>query len=387
MPLLYNTFMGFGRIVKAGRFFRAPVFADPDRTMVAQQIFTIVRAFVLSDVFLQILQIALAPKITVRWLALLLGTIVVSLVLLESTRRGHVRLASFLLVLSLWLLVGLFAWTRIGLGTRAAYGYFIVVFIAGMVLGKWPGIVTAALCSISTLVIALEAPVASSEPIRFWLVNSLFLLIVLLLQDLASRSVRASLERARSELQDRQLAENELRKSDERFKQLSSLTSEGIMLQRDGIILDANQAFAELVGYSNSDQLIGKNGLEVISFTAESRKRVFAHMSTQASETYEVEIVSPDGSLLSAETHGREINYLGRQARLVSMIDITKRKQAEGALQAHENMLSSIFRAAPTGIGVVCNRVLTLVNSRICEMIGRTPGRTDRQKLTGSLCQ
>ena len=54
------------------------------------------------------------------------------------------------------------------------------------------------------------------------------------------------------------------------------------------------------------------------------------------------------------------------------MIDITKRKQAEGALQARENMLSSIFRAAPTGIGVVCNRVLTLVNSRICEMIGRT---------------
>ena len=96
-------------------------------------------------------------------------------------------------MLSLWLLVGLFAWTRIGLGTRAAYGYFIVVFIAGMILGKWPGIITAALCSVSTLVIALEAPIVSSEPVRFWLVNSLYLLIVLLLQDLAGRSIRLSL--------------------------------------------------------------------------------------------------------------------------------------------------------------------------------------------------
>ena len=172
-PLAYNGFMGFGKSLEAGHFFRAPDFADPDKNLAARQIFAIVRAFILFAVLLQILQIALDPKITVRWLALLFGTFAVSLVLLESTRRGHVRLASFLLVLSLWLLVGVFAWTRIGLGTRAAYGYFIVVFIAGMVLGKWPGIITAALCSVSTLVIALEAPVASSEPVRFWLVNSL----------------------------------------------------------------------------------------------------------------------------------------------------------------------------------------------------------------------
>lgn len=51
-------------------------------------------------------------------------------------------------------------------------------------------------------------------------------------------------------------------------------------------------------------------------------------------------------------------------------MDITDRKQAEDALRKSETMLKSIFRAAPTGIGMVCNRVLRRVNDRLCEMVG-----------------
>ncbi len=47
-----------------------------------------------------------------------------------------------------------------------------------------------------------------------------------------------------------------------------------------------------------------------------------------------------------------------------------KRKQAEYALRESEGLLSSIFRAAPTGIGVVTNRILLAVNDRVCDMIG-----------------
>ena len=51
-------------------------------------------------------------------------------------------------------------------------------------------------------------------------------------------------------------------------------------------------------------------------------------------------------------------------------MDITDRKQAEDALRKSETMLKSIFRAAPTGIGMVCNRILQRVNDRLCEMVG-----------------
>ncbi len=50
--------------------------------------------------------------------------------------------------------------------------------------------------------------------------------------------------------------------------------------------------------------------------------------------------------------------------------ELDERKQAEDALRRSENTLSSIFRAAPTGIGLVSKHKLVQVNQRICEMIG-----------------
>jgi PAS domain S-box-containing protein len=52
--------------------------------------------------------------------------------------------------------------------------------------------------------------------------------------------------------------------------------------------------------------------------------------------------------------------------------DITKLKQAEESLQKSAATLSSIFRAAPIGIGLVSNRVLLRVNDTLCQMTGYT---------------
>jgi PAS domain S-box-containing protein len=47
---------------------------------------------------------------------------------------------------------------------------------------------------------------------------------------------------------------------------------------------------------------------------------------------------------------------------------IVERKQAEEALRDRQAHLNSIFRVAPTGIGVVKDRVITEVNDQLCEM-------------------
>ncbi len=60
------------------------------------------------------------------------------------------------------------------------------------------------------------------------------------------------------------------------------------------------------------------------------------------------------------------ILYAGRRIKR----RVYERNQAEEALRSRQNKLNSIFRAAPTGIGCVVNRVLTEVNDRICEMTG-----------------
>ena len=60
----------------------------------------------------------------------------------------------------------------------------------------------------------------------------------------------------------------------------------------------------------------------------------------------------------------------GKVYVLAVMQDITGRKRVEEALKESEEKMRSIFRAAPIGIGVVANRILLDVNTRICEMTG-----------------
>ncbi|SFJ95636.1 PAS domain S-box-containing protein [Desulfomicrobium apsheronum] len=54
------------------------------------------------------------------------------------------------------------------------------------------------------------------------------------------------------------------------------------------------------------------------------------------------------------------------------MLDITEQKRIEEALRKSQEHLQAIFRVAPTGIGVVRNRILIRVNQRVCEMTGHT---------------
>jgi len=50
------------------------------------------------------------------------------------------------------------------------------------------------------------------------------------------------------------------------------------------------------------------------------------------------------------------------------LLENSERRKSEEALQNSEDKMKSIFRAAPVGIGVVTDRVLMDVNSRLCEM-------------------
>jgi PAS domain S-box-containing protein len=65
-------------------------------------------------------------------------------------------------------------------------------------------------------------------------------------------------------------------------------------------------------------------------------------------------------------------NVDGSVSKLEIFHDISERKQIELDLKSKQAALESIFKATPTGIGVVVNRVIKQVNDQFCELVGYT---------------
>ncbi len=73
-----------------------------------------------------------------------------------------------------------------------------------------------------------------------------------------------------------------------------------------------------------------------------------------------------DRTLVERDAEGRVTHYQGL------VMDITGRMEAEEKRRLSDRRLQSVFRVAPAGIGLVCKRVLSEVNQRICDMTGYT---------------
>jgi PAS domain S-box-containing protein len=138
-------------------------------------------------------------------------------------------------------------------------------------------------------------------------------------------------------------AEKALRESETRFRSLSDATLEGVMVHRKGVILDVNRKFAEIFGYENPEELIGKNGYQFL-LTPASGEEVNRRTRHNPDGVFEVEGVRKDGSIFPGETQSRDIHFRGEKARVVSMRDISLRKITEAELRRLNRALRTISK-------------------------------------------
>ena len=150
----------------------------------------------------------------------------------------------------------------------------------------------------------------------------------------AARALGAALSRRR--------ADEALRNSEERFRQLSALTTEGIVIHEYGKIEDANPSLARMFGYELSD-VVDRTVLDFVPEPAD-RELVMRNMLSESDKPYEIVARRRDGSRMAIEVIGHSTVYQGRSVRVATLRDITERKEMEA--KAHQLVREQAARAA-----------------------------------------
>jgi PAS domain S-box-containing protein len=135
-------------------------------------------------------------------------------------------------------------------------------------------------------------------------------------------------------------ANEELRHSEERYRQLSDLTIEGIVRHYRGVAIDLNQSLARMFGYSR-DELIGCNLVDLL-IPEEYHALVQEKLELEYTGAYEVEARRKDGSRFVMEIESRETGP--DSPRVAAVRDVTERKRAQEALLTRERYLACLSR-------------------------------------------
>lgn len=140
------------------------------------------------------------------------------------------------------------------------------------------------------------------------------------------------------DITDRKLAEERAGEGEERFRVLAEQSMLGIAIMQDNALRFVNQAIADLNGYSIEEM----SDWSVIDFgkllhpddlafaTEQARKKQAGDPS--ALPHYSYRILTKSGEIRWVEQYSRSIEYGGRPANFITIIDITARKQAEATL-------------------------------------------------------
>jgi PAS domain S-box-containing protein/putative nucleotidyltransferase with HDIG domain len=133
------------------------------------------------------------------------------------------------------------------------------------------------------------------------------------------------------DITERKRAEEALRESEEKYRNLVERANDGIAIVQDAMVKYVNPSLAEVVGCT-IEELIGTSFADYVHpddlrEVADRYKRRMA--GRQVTPVYEIAVRRKDGSKVYVGVNAGVITYQGKPAELVIVRDITERKRAE----------------------------------------------------------
>jgi PAS domain S-box-containing protein len=152
----------------------------------------------------------------------------------------------------------------------------------------------------------------------------------------------------------RRIAENELIQSQEKYRLLSDVSFEGIVIHENGIALEINETLVRMTGYTRGE-LLGKDVIPIF-FHPDDHDTLRQNMAEKSTKPYEVRCVRKDGSIIPVEVESLNLTHNERHLRVSAVRDITERKKNEEALEMSNLYNQSLITAIPDLIFVLDER-------------------------------
>ena len=169
-------------------------------------------------------------------------------------------------------------------------------------------------------------------------------------------------------------AQEDLRKSEARYRALSQATFEAIFISEKGVCLDVNPRAAELFDYDYSE-LIGIFGTDIIA--PESKELVKRNMLSGYERPYEAIAQKKDGTKFYVEIRGKMMRYKDKDVRITVIRDIDEQKRAAEALAKSEKRYRHLFNSIPIGLYRTTPEGSILdVNQAMLDILGYPDRRT-----------
>jgi two-component system NtrC family sensor kinase len=154
------------------------------------------------------------------------------------------------------------------------------------------------------------------------------------------------------DITDRKLAEEAVRESQQKYRDVVERAHEGICIVQDGVVKYANPRVRHILGYG-VDEIVGMPidrfvHRDEVGKVAERYRRRIAGEDVEGS--YETSLLHKDGTRVEVEMNAGVVTYEGRPADLGMFRDITKRKEFERALRQSEERLRKYLGNSPDAI-------------------------------------
>ncbi len=166
----------------------------------------------------------------------------------------------------------------------------------------------------------------------------------------------------------------ELEIAEERYRFLTNSTFEGIVVHKNGVLVDCNESFLNIIGYS-VNEIEDINLVELLVFELDKNSQ-YEKLKTEESGTYSIPLRKKDGNAIWVEIETKYVHYKNEKVRIAAVRDITEKRQAQEDILKFKTIADkSLFGnaiATPEGILIYINEYFANIHGYTAdELIGK----------------